>query len=116
SEAPMRSGARVEPSLGGQATARQQIVEPIEVIAAEPVETALSAVREVEVEAVQADMTEAEGAIERAIETLDREARGEASEPLPDVPKPVDRPLFANAPKPATDLFDQEDASDPSFS
>ncbi|KKB86410.1 hypothetical protein VW29_02265 [Devosia limi DSM 17137] len=116
SEAPMRSGARVEPSLGGQAAARQQIVDPVEVIAAEPVETALSAVREVEVEAVQADMTEAEGAIERAIETLDREARGEASEPLPDVPKPVDRPLFANAPKPATDLFDQEDASDPSFS
>jgi len=116
SEAPMRSGGRVEPSMGGQATARQQIVEPIEVIAAVPVEAALSAVREVEVEAVQADTTEAEGAIERAIETLDREARGEPTEQLPDVPKPVDRPLFVNNPKPEAGLFDEDDASDPSFS
>ena len=116
SEAPMRSTGRAEPSMGGQATARQQIVEPIEVIAAAPVEAALSAVREVEVEAVQADTTEAEGAIERAIETLDREARGEPTEQLPDVPKPVDRPLFANSPKPDAGLFEEEDASDPSFS
>lgn len=69
--------ARVEPVLSGRSSlARQAIVEPI--LAEEaPVEAALSAVREVEVEADEA--REAEGAIERAIETLDREARGEAS-------------------------------------
>src|SRR5690606_28295464 len=42
-----------------------------------PVEAALSAVREVELETDEA--REAEGAIERAIETLDREARGEVT-------------------------------------
>lgn len=49
-----------------------------------PVETALSSVREVDVEEDD-DTREAQGAIERAIETLDREARGEATPPLPDL-------------------------------
>ncbi|MET0435898.1 MAG: hypothetical protein ABW043_00230 [Devosia sp.] len=75
--------ARVEPSMGsGAALARQAVVEP-EISVVEPqVETALSSVREVEVE--PDDTREAEGAIERAIETLDREARGEPTEMLPE--------------------------------
>lgn len=47
-----------------------------------PVEPALSTVREVELESEEA--LEAEGAVKRAIETLDREARGEPTEALPD--------------------------------
>jgi hypothetical protein len=75
--------ARVEPSMGsGAALARQAVVEP-EISIVEPqVETALSSVREVEVE--PDETREAEGAIERAIETLDREARGEPTEMLPE--------------------------------
>ncbi|WP_375452766.1 hypothetical protein [uncultured Devosia sp.] len=80
---PARMTSRVEPSMGNQALARQRVEEPLTVINAPAVETALSAVREVEVEP---DPREAEGAIERAIETLDREARGEATRPLPDLP------------------------------
>ncbi|MBN9334223.1 hypothetical protein [Devosia sp.] len=76
--------ARVEPSMGSTsgALARQAIVEPEISVAEPPVETALSSVREVEVD--PADTREAEGAIERAIETLDREARGEPTEMLPE--------------------------------
>lgn len=75
--------ARVEPSMGSNtALARQAIVEPEISIAEPPVETALSSVREVEVD--PDDTREAEGAIERAIETLDREARGEPTEMLPE--------------------------------
>jgi hypothetical protein len=77
---PLRASARVEPAMGGnQAVARQ--MAPIAVLDAPPVEKALSSVREVEVEP---DPKEAEGAIERAIETLDREARGETTATLPD--------------------------------
>ncbi len=75
--------ARVEPSMGsGSALARQAIVEPEIAVLEPPVETALSSVREVEVD--PDDTREAEGAIERAIETLDREARGEPTEMLPE--------------------------------
>lgn len=49
-----------------------------------PVDPALSAVREVELEAKAPDTSEAEGAIERAIETLDREARGEPAAVSPE--------------------------------
>ena len=74
---------RVEPILGSTALASQPIIsEPVVIEPPLPVDPALSSVREVEVE--QDDAREAEGAIERAIETLDREARGEATEPLPD--------------------------------
>lgn len=69
--------ARVEPSLGGAAAlARQPDIAPVE--------TALSSVREVELEAPQADRHEAEGVIAQAIETLDREARGETTASVPD--------------------------------
>lgn len=84
---PVRVSARIEPAMGNQAVARQQVATPLSVVEADPVETALSTVREVEVEPVvapQPDTREAEGAIERAIETLDREARGELTAPLPD--------------------------------
>ena len=77
---PIRAPMRVEPTLGNQALARQSVTVPVE--------AALSSVREVELEAVQPDMNEAQGAIERAIETLDREARGEPTAPLPD-PNPA---------------------------
>ncbi len=63
-------------ALGNQPETVPVIIEP-----PLPVEPALSSVSEVELEG---DTKEAEGAIERAIETLDREARGETTEPLPD--------------------------------
>lgn len=74
-----RVTARIEPSLGNHAVARQQVVTPV--IEPAPVETALSSVREVDVEP---DATEAQGVIERAIEVLDREARGEQAPALPE--------------------------------
>ncbi len=73
------SAARIEPALGGAAT------EPV-IIESLPVEPALSSVREVDVEGIET--REAEGAIERAIETLDREARGEAGETSPPLNMP----------------------------
>ena len=77
-----RVTARIEPSLGNQAVARQPMVAPVTVIEAAPTETALSSLRQVEAEP---DASEAQGVIERAIEVLDREARGEPAPPLPDV-------------------------------
>ncbi|HTN63941.1 MAG TPA: hypothetical protein VL147_20695 [Devosia sp.] len=101
---PVRMASRIEPSLGNQALARQHVVEPLAVVEAAPVETALSAVREVEVEP---DPSEAEGAISRAIETLDREARGEATVPLDDGDHGV--------PGPANPALADDEASDVSF-
>lgn len=94
----VRVPGRIEPGLGHQAAARQQVVAPVALARAEPVETALSSVREVELEVVQPDASEAEGAIERAIETLDREARGEVTETLPDTALAQAEQMFA-APK-----------------
>lgn len=75
--------ARVEPSVGSNAAVARQAAPEPEISIAEPlVETALSSVREVEVD--PDETREAEGAIERAIETLDREARGEPTEMLPE--------------------------------
>jgi hypothetical protein len=72
----------LQPLAGrNQAVARQQDVVPLILPGSQPAETALSTVREVELERQQPDPTEAESVIERAIETLDREARGETSEP-----------------------------------
>jgi len=56
--------------------------EPVFTSVESPVEPALSSVREVDLEDEGA--REAEGAMQRAIETLDREARGEPVETLPD--------------------------------
>ncbi len=59
---------------GGAAVARQVADEPIALYDEPPVAAAMSAVREVEVETPPVDP---QGAIDRAIATLDREARGE---------------------------------------
>ncbi|MEO5807560.1 hypothetical protein [Devosia sp.] len=93
------NGLRLEPSIGmgGQSAARQQLIEAIQGTELRPVETALSSVREVDLEpASQPNPAEAEGAIERAIETLDREARGEKTAMLPETPDRV-RAVAANA-------------------
>lgn len=66
---------RLEPAArNGQAAARQVASEPMALFDNPPVAAAMSAVREVEVEAPPADP---QGAIDRAIATLDREARGD---------------------------------------
>lgn len=66
---------RLEPAArGGQATARQ-IAEPVALFNQQPVPAAMSAVREVDVEQRQA--LDPQDSIDRAIATLDREARGE---------------------------------------
>ena len=71
---------RFEPAArnGGQATARQMDDEPAALFNAPPVAAAMSAVREVELEAP----ADPQGAIDRAIATLDREARGDEDEHL----------------------------------
>lgn len=115
---PVRSGGRGE--LGNQALARQQLIVPLDVVkpVAEDtaeVETALSSVREVEVELAVNDPSEAESAMATAIEVLDREARGESSPALPERSKDAaERGSFAVPPaEPADD--DAEEAGDASF-
>ena len=66
----------------GQAIVLRGQTSPMVLPADLPVETALSSVREVDLEARKADPADAEGVIERAIETLDREARGETLAPI----------------------------------
>ncbi|WDR01151.1 hypothetical protein PSQ19_09620 [Devosia algicola] len=77
---------RVEPAMGAMERARDGVVEPVVIKDAGAVESALSSEREVDVDAGagKSNPLEAEGVIERAIETLDREARGEKSAALPD--------------------------------
>jgi len=71
---------RLEPAArGGQATARQIASEPAALFSQPPVSAAMSAVREVEVEPQQA--LDPQDSIDRAIATLDREARGDLDEP-----------------------------------
>jgi hypothetical protein len=96
-----RVTARIEPSIGNHAVARQQVVTPV--IEPVPVEAALSSVREVDVEP---DATEAQGVIERAIEVLDREARGE---PTPALPEPA---VASFAKPPAADESDDAGFTD----
>ncbi|WP_423066731.1 hypothetical protein [Devosia sp. CN2-171] len=59
---------------GQSAAARQVESEPVALFSEPPIAAAMSAVREVEVEPTPVDP---QGAIDRAIATLDREARGE---------------------------------------
>jgi len=73
---PRRDGPRLEPAARATHAVAARQAEP-ETIAYEepaPIAAAMSAVREVEVDAHPADP---QGAIDRAIATLDREARGE---------------------------------------
>ncbi len=73
------AGPRLEPAArSNQQLATHQAVEPIALFDNSPVPAAMSAVREVEVEPTPVDP---QGAIDRAIATLDREARGEGEEP-----------------------------------
>lgn len=82
-----RRGPTIEPrpaglapaARGGQqaAVARQPMVEPVAFLEEPKVVAAMSAVREVEVEPQPAN--DPQGAIDRAIATLDREARGETA-------------------------------------
>src|SRR5688572_2454880 len=79
-----RRGPTIEPrpsmmptARSGQAAmARQPVVEPVAFLQEPKVVAAMSAVREVEVEPQPVDP---QGAIDRAIATLDREARGETA-------------------------------------
>ena len=105
---PLRSTGR-----GDQALARQQVIVPLEVVKpvvedAEAVETALSSVREVEVEPAVSDPSEAESAMATAIEVLDREARGETGPALPEPEKSAaERGSFAVPPaEPADEAED----------
>ncbi|MET3924124.1 hypothetical protein [Devosia sp. 2618] len=100
----VRLPGRIEPVSisGSQAVARQSVLMPVEV--SEPViDPALSSVREVDVER---DTSEAEGVIASAIETLDREARGESTPfvedrpPLSALNSERDDAAFAVAPTP----------------
>jgi len=87
-----RPGGRLEPSLGGTQVALRQQTIPVAVTAVQP---ALSAVREVELETVEPNASEAQGVIERAIETLDREARGETDAEAPESAQTVAERMFA---------------------
>ncbi len=69
------AAARIEPGLSNAVSTQPVPTEPVLVDPPLPVEPALSATREVDLEG--SETKEAEGAIERAIETLDREARGD---------------------------------------
>ncbi len=100
--------SRIEPGLGSTALARQPAVEPVIISPPLPSEPALASVREVDVET--AGTREAEGAIERAIETLDREARGETTEPLPDQPPPPLRPIDGPSERTDENAFAAADA------
>ena len=109
------SGGRVEATMGGQAAVRKPVpnFEPLVVVEDQPVEAALSSVREVEVEAADdgdsAETREAEGAIERAIETLDRAARGEAL-PEPEQAAAESAPVAEKRHEPRELAADAEDA------
>ncbi len=92
SSEPVRFGPRTEPGVQ-QAVARQP-GSPLAMAEAAPVEAALSTVREVEVETPPDEASEAEGVIQRAIQTLDREARGETAE----TPSEAARDGFAMVP------------------
>ncbi|HEY4201840.1 MAG TPA: hypothetical protein VGM83_14910 [Devosiaceae bacterium] len=75
------AATRIEPApLHGQALARQQVTSPLATVEQQ---VALSSVREVELEPAlgEASVNDPQKAIDRAIETLDREARGETVPP-----------------------------------
>lgn len=94
---PRREAARLDPQpRGGQAAlARQAISQPVAVQGEPAVAAAMSAVREVEVEPQPSSDPQSD--IDRAIATLDREARGEEH------PEPVD------------DRIELDDEDEPAF-
>ena len=94
---------RLEPTTrGGQAAAARQIAaEPVALFNQQPVPAAMSAVREVEVEPQQA--LDPQDSIDRAIATLDREARGEFD----------DEPEINGALHELPEIEDEEDEAEP---
>ncbi len=94
---------RLDPApRGGQAAAaRQFAAEPVALFDEPPVAAAMSAVREVEVEPQQA--VDPQDSIDRAIATLDREARGETD----------DEPEINGAFHEVPDLEEDEEAEPP---
>ena len=93
---------RLEPTARGAQTAARQIAsEPVSMFNPSPVSAAMSAVREVEVEPQQ-PLTP-QDSIDRAIATLDREARGEFE----------DEPEINGALHELPDLDDEEEAEPP---
>lgn len=88
--------SRNQPAGGGsQAIALRGQTSPMVLPADSPVETALSTIREVDLEARKPDPADAEGVIERAIETLDREARGETITPAPETAREAADRMFS---------------------
>ena len=99
----LASAQRVEPSLHSQAVARQHVAEPLAAIEQQGA-VALSTVREVEVEpgVIETPANDPQVAIDRAIATLDREARGETPAAGTAASNVVEvNPGAANATKPA---------------
>lgn len=93
---------RLEPAArGGQAAARQIAADPVALFAQQPVPAAMSAVREVEVEPQQG--LDPQDSIDRAIATLDREARGEVD----------DEPEMNGALHELPEIEDEEEAEPP---
>jgi hypothetical protein len=78
SQAAAKASPRFEPAMRGQTAARQQVSEPIAMIGRTAGNAAMSSVREVEVE--RATEADPQVTIERAIATLEREARGDEGE------------------------------------
>ena len=101
----IRSGGRMEPVLGGSQAAMRRPAEPL---ARPVVQPALSSIREVELETADPGASEAEDAIERAIETLDREARGDTAAELvaPESAQVVAERMFASPRDGADDTDD----------
>ena len=75
-QAVAKAAPRFEPAMRGQTAARQQVSEPIAMIGRTSGNAAMSTVREVEVEREP----DPQVTIERAIATLEREARGDEDE------------------------------------
>jgi hypothetical protein len=82
---------RTEPDLQTAALAQQPVAEPVIIFPPLPDEPPLATIRDVDAEPT--GTREAEGAIERAIETLDREARGETTATSAAIVEDVDFPV-----------------------
>jgi hypothetical protein len=104
------AGALPSTGAGGAGLARKADIEPIVVVEEQPVETALSSVREVEVEPAD-EASQAEGAISRAIATLDRAARGEETgeEPADRKAKPLANAIRGDVEPEARESEEPED-------
>ena len=93
---PSRLAARLAPSGGSQAVARQPVFAQTGPASAVQINPALSSVREVELDASVTPAQEAEIVMASAIEALDREARGDVAPAVADAnPFEIKRPANA---------------------